>query len=51
MTGYQIWGYFNFYDRARFIANMDGMTGKEFLEIMGNTDFASDWWKTNEGTM
>jgi hypothetical protein len=51
MTGYQIWSYFNFNDRARFIANMDGMTGKKFLEIMGNTDFASQWWQDNEGTM
>jgi len=51
MTGYQIWSYFNFNDRARFIANMDGMTGKNFLEIMGNTDFASQWWQDNEGTM
>ena len=51
MTGYQIWSYFNFNARARFIANMDGMTGKQFLEIMGHTEFADDWWQTNEGTM
>jgi hypothetical protein len=51
MTGYEIWSYFNFNDRARFIANMEGMTGKKFLEIMGHTDFASQWWMNNEGNM
>ena len=51
MTGYQIWTYFNFNARARFIANMDGMTNKQFLEIMGHTEFADEWWKNNEGTM
>ena len=49
MTGNEIWSYFNFDARARFIANMDGMTGKKFLEIMGHTEFADDWWKENEG--
>jgi len=49
MTGYEVWSYFNFNDRARFIANMEGMTGKKFLEIMGHTDFASQWWMDNEG--
>ena len=51
MTGYQIWSYFNYYARARFIANMDGMTNKQFLEILGHTEFADDWWETNEGAM
>ena len=51
MAGNEIWSYFNFNDRARFIANMEGMTGKKFLEIMGHTDFASQWWMDNEGVM
>ena len=51
LTGYQIWSNFNFNARANFIANRPDMTGKKFLEIMGNTDFASQWWQDNEGTM
>ena len=51
LTGYQIWSNFNFNARANFIANRPDMTGKNFLEIMGNTDFASQWWQDNEGTM
>ena len=51
LTGYQIWSNFNFNARANFIANRPDMTGKNFLEIMGNTDFASQWWQNNEGTM
>ena len=48
-TGYDIWNTFNFNSRASLIANMDGMTSKKFNEIMGNTEFAANWWATNVG--
>ncbi len=48
-TGYDIWNRFNFNSRASLIANMDGMTSKKFNEIMGNTEFAANWWATNVG--
>ena len=51
MTAYDAWSYVNFNDRAKFISQMPDMTGKKYLDIMGNTEFALDWWNTNVGGM
>ena len=48
-TGYDIWNTFNFNSRSNLIANMDGMTSKKFNKLMGNTEFAANWWATNVG--
>ena len=48
-TGYDIWNTFNFQSRSTLIANMDGMTSKKFNKIMGNTEFAANWWANNVG--
>ena len=51
MSGYDAWSYVNFNDRAKFISNMTDMTGKKFLEIMGNTELSLQWWESNVGSM
>ena len=51
MTAYDAWSYVNFNDRARFISQMQGMTGKKYLELMGGTEFALEWWNNNVGGM
>ena len=51
MSGYEIWSYLNFNDRANFIANMDEMTFKKFSEIMGDTEYAIEWWTKTQGAV
>ena len=51
MTAYDAWSYINFNDRAKVISQMKGMTGKKYLELMGGTEFALEWWNNNVGGM
>ena len=44
-TAYDVWLDLNLNKRMNFIANMQGMTQIKFIEIMGNTEHAVDWWK------
>jgi len=44
-TSYDVWLDLNLNKRMNFIANMQGMTQIKFMEIMGNTEHAIDWWK------
>ena len=43
-TAYDVWLDLNLNKRMNFIANMQGMTQIKFMEIMGNTEHAVDWW-------
>ena len=43
-TPYDAWLDLNLNKRMNFIANMQGMTQIKFMEIMGNTEHAVDWW-------
>ena len=49
MTAYDAWSYLNFNDRAKFISQIPEMTGKKYQDIMGNTEFALEWWNANVG--
>lgn len=51
MTAYDAWSYVNFNDRAKFISQMPDMTGDKYLDIMGKTEFALEWWTDNVGGM
>ena len=51
MSAYDAWSYINFNDRAKFVSQMPEMTGKKYLDIMGNTEFALEWWNNNVGQM
>lgn len=51
MTAYDAWSYINFNDRAKFISQMPDMTGEKYLDIMGKTEFALEWWNNNVGGM
>ena len=43
-TAYDVWLDLNLNKRMNFIANMQGMSQIKFMEIMGNTEHAVDWW-------